>query len=82
MEVQKVQNELDANLKVLTDKFTEMQDKLNKEIKPEIKRLKATEKELLNSIAIHYGAIQAYQGCKQIVKPADAANEVIADGAA
>ena len=74
MEVQKLDGQLDSNIKELQDNLVKHQDAYKKLIKDK--------KVLMQNIAMISGAIQAYQGCKQIITTHDASNEVIVDGAA
>jgi predicted nucleic acid-binding Zn-ribbon protein len=69
MEIQKVNNELESNIKVLTERLTKYQEHLNTNIIAVIKRLREEKKLVLSNIATINGAIQAYQGCQQMVKP-------------
>ena len=69
MEVDKVVNEIDANIKVLTDRATQLKEHLDVKINPTIKQLVSDRKVILKDLAMIDGAIQAYAGSKKIVSP-------------
>jgi len=68
MEVSKVKVELDANIKALSDRYTELQGQLNSKVIATIKQLRQEKKLIEAELAKILGAIQAFNGCVQIVE--------------
>lgn len=67
MEVSKAKVEIDANIKALSDKHVELQTQVNNKIAA-IKQLRQEKKFYESELAKIFGAIQAFNGCKQIVE--------------